>query len=248
LEETVMKSRKRDALHSGEEPCTAESVGIDPRLYQAAVRYLFDRPVPQGQEQEWFWNIDEPNFEATPLEWTRIQAVLFANAGRDLAPFGDEQVGMGLNYVMSNAVSDVPFAAIDTEVPLDEAMRMMCAMPALWRDCIGPRLASVRAPIGSDTGRLGFVCYMWFDVWPTFRNVWRLQPWKDAVWSVLRQMLAMPWREVQVAALHGIGHNVCDLDRRAEIDQAIAEFVRGIDERDEELRRYAEAARSGMVQ
>lgn len=243
-----MKTKKRDARRSGEEPCTTESVGLDPRLYQAAVRYLFDRPVPQGQEQEWFWNSDEPDFEATPLEWTRIQAVLFANAGRDLAPFNDEQVGMGLNYVMSNAVSDVPFAAVDATVPLDEAMRMMRAMPALWRDCFGPRLASVHEPIGSSTGRLGFVCYMWFDVWPTFRIVWQQQPWKDAMWAVLSEMLAMPWREVQVAALHGIGHGVSDLDRRVEVDQAIDEFVHGVDEKDEELRRYAEAARSGTVQ
>ena len=58
---------------------TPESVGLAPQLYARALRYLFDRPVPQGHEQEWFWDIDEPLFEATPLEWTRIQTLLFAN-------------------------------------------------------------------------------------------------------------------------------------------------------------------------
>ena len=84
-----------------------DAAGRRPRAekYAAAIVYLFDRPVPQGQEQEWFWNIDEPEFPATLLEWTRIQTVLFANAGRDLERFDDEQVGMGLNYVMSNAVA-----------------------------------------------------------------------------------------------------------------------------------------------
>lgn len=100
--------RRRLAQTPGWSP---QSVGLAPELYAAALRYLFDRPVPQAQEQEWFWNIDEPDFEATPLEWTRFQTVLFAQAGTDLAAYSDEQVGMGLNYVMSNALSDVPFAA-----------------------------------------------------------------------------------------------------------------------------------------
>jgi hypothetical protein len=65
--------RRRLAQTPGWSP---QGVGLAPELYVAALRYLFDRPVPQAQEQEWFWNIDEPEFEGTPLEWTRIQTVL----------------------------------------------------------------------------------------------------------------------------------------------------------------------------
>lgn len=225
-----------------------EALSLVPKKYAAAIGYLFDRPVPQGQEQEWFWNIDEPELDATPLEWTRIQTVLFANAARDLAAFDDEQVGMGLNYVMSNAVSDVPFAAIHESVPLEEAMRMMRAMPILWRECIGPRLAHVWQAIGAGAyGRLDFVCYMWFDVWPTFWNVREQAPWQDALWHVLEQMLGTPYREVQVAALHGIGHHIEDLNRRAAIERAIEAFFRTIDPKDHELKSYAESARRGCV-
>lgn len=225
-----------------------QGVGLPPEMYAAALRYLFDRSVPLAQEQEWYWNIDEPDFEATPLEWTRIQTVLFARAGNDLAAYSDEQVGMGLNYVMSNAVSDVPFAAIDASVPLDEAMRMMQAMPALWRQCIGPRLASLQVPIGASAGRLAFVCYMWFDVWPTFWNVRHEPRWRDAVWHVLREMLDVPCREVQVAALHGIGHCGGDLDRQDVIDRTVEAFIRTIGNDDRELKNYADAARRGCVQ
>ncbi|MGA0611272.1 hypothetical protein [Caldimonas sp. KR1-144] len=225
-----------------------QGVGLAPQRYEAALRYLFDRPVPQTHDQEWYWNIDEPDFEATPLEWTRIQTVLFARAGIDLAPFGDEQVGMGLNYVMSNAVSNVPFAAIDASVALDEAMRMMRAMPMLWRQCIGPRLASLRVPIGTTTGRLAYVCYMWFDVWPTFWNVRHEPRWRDAVWQVLREMLDVPCREVQVAALHGIGHCGRHLERQDIIDRIVEAFIRSIDKADQELKDYADAARRGCVQ
>lgn len=224
-----------------------QGVGLEPDLYAAALRYLFDRPVSEARGQEWYWSLDEPHFEATPLEWTRIQTVLFANAGTDLAPFSDDQVGMGLNYVMDNGLSNVPFAAVQAGVPLDEAMRMMRAMPALWRDCIGPRLVGVHEPIGSASSRLGFVCYMWFDVWPTFWKVWHEPRWQDAVWRVLRDMLGTPCREVQVAALHGIGHERKHIGQQDEIDRTLAAFIRSIDDTDTNLKTYAESARQGMV-
>jgi hypothetical protein len=246
-----MKPKKSTAAQRRRLACapdwTAQGVGLDPLRYAAALRYLFDRPLPQPPAQEWYWNVDEPDFDATPLEWTRIQTVLFAHAGTDLAAYSDEQVGMGLNYVMSNAVSDVPFAALHASVPLDEAMRMMQAMPALWRQCFGPRLASLHVPIGASAGRLAFVCYMWFDVWPTFWNVRHEPRWRDAVWQVLREMLDVQCREVQVAALHGIGHCARDLQRQDAIDRTVAAFIRSIDRRDRELEDYAEAARRGCV-
>ena len=239
---------RKSVMKAKTESSTPEALGLTREKYAAAINYLFDRPLPQGQDQEWFWNIDEPKFDATPLEWTRIQTVLFANAGYDLERFDNEQVGMGLNYVMSNSVSNVPFAAIDASVPLEAAMRMMRAMPSLWRDCIGLRLANVNAPIGSGNGRLGFVCYMWFDVWPTFWNVRDQRPWQDAVWRVLSEMLDMPYREVQIAALHGIGHDIDVAYEPEAIARAINSFVRRISAKDSELMNYAEAARRRCVQ
>lgn len=226
---------------------TPELVGLAPEQYAAALRYLFDRPVPARGQSEWYWNIDEPEFEAKPLEWTQIQTVLFANAGDDLAAYSNEQVGMGLNYLISNSSSDVPFAATDPSVPLADAMRMMGAFPALWRDCIGPRLVDVVAPIGSSAGRLGFACYMWFDVWPTFWNAKHTPEWRDALWQVFDEMLDVPCREVQIAALHGIGHEGRYLQRQPEVDARVTRFIDGIRD-DEELKSYAEAARCGQVQ
>ena len=242
----MKKAKRLTAAQQRRLAWTPQGVGLAPERYAAALRYLFDRP--EGQTEAWYWDAEEPAFDATPLEWTRIQTVLFANAGTDLAGYSDEQVGHGLNYVMSNGLSDVPFAATDASVPLDEAMRMMEAMPALWRDCIGPRLAHVNAPIGATTGQLAHVCYMWFDVWPTFWHVKHEPRWQAAVWHVLREMLDVPCRSVQVAALHGIGHELHRLDRRDEIDRTVATFIRSIDRNDQNLKNYAEAARQGLVQ
>ncbi len=228
--------------------CTPQSLGLNPELYSGAVRYLFDRPAPSNGNREWYWDTEEPEFEATPLEWTQIQTVLFANAQRDLQPFSNDQVGMGLYYLISNGISNVPFAAIDDQVPVENAIRMMQALPTLWRQCIGLRLESVHAPIGSSGGRLNFVCYMWFDIWPTFWNVRELRPWRDAIWNVFRKMLDVPCREVQISALHGIGHHIHDLDDRPAIEEAVAAFLRHLDPADAELRSYAAMALEGRVQ
>jgi len=228
--------------------CRPQALDLAPERYEAALRYLFDRPEPQGQQLEWYWNIDEPEFDATALEWTRIQTVLFAHAGTDLAGYSNEQVGMGLIYLMDNSVSSVSLAAIDATVPIEDAMRMMRAMPALWRQCIGPRLTTLHAPIDSAAGRLAYACYMWFDVWPTFWNVRHLAPWQQAVWQVLKEMLDVPCRAVQISALHGIGHLAGYLNCQQEIDQATQAFIRTIDARDDELKQYAYAARNGAVQ
>ncbi|MCK9688477.1 hypothetical protein [Scleromatobacter humisilvae] len=228
---------------------TAAEVGLDPQRYDAMLRSVFDHPVPREQHLEWCWDADHLPFEASSLEWTRFQAVLFGNAGSHLAAFDDEQVGMGLGYLMDNGRSDVPYAAIDPSVPIDEAMRMMRAMPGLWRDCFGPRLANVRARIGSGAGgRLGTTCYMWFDVWPTFYLARELPEWRDAMSALLLELLGMPWRAVQVSALHGIGHSLRHLDGQKAMAVAIDALLSGLDPSDDELRAYALAARLGLVQ
>ena len=229
-------------------PLTAQAIGLDPELYANALRYLFDRPVPKEGEQEWYWNSDEPEFEATPLEWTRIQTLMFANAGTDLTPYSNQQVGMGLNHVMSNNAGDIPHMANDPSVPLADAMRMMEAFPSLWRDCIGPRLDAAEAQGDEDSvKRLDFVCYMWFDVWPTFWSAKDIAEWRDALWHVFCEMLDMPCREVQQSALHGIGHDGRYLERQAAIDQRIERFIAEKNS-DTELVNYARAAACGMVQ
>lgn len=231
----------------GKTHAACESVGLDRAVYSAALRYLFNRPVPSRSEQEWYWDIDEPGFDATPLQWTHIQTVLFANAAQDLAPYSDDQVGMGLNHVMSNNAGDIPHMVTDPSVPLADAMRMVRALPTLWRDYLGPRLDSAPSAIGSRSDRLYFVSYMWFDVWPTFWNTQHIPEWRDAMWWVFCEMLAMPFREAQVSALHGIGHEGTRLNRPGELQAHMDAFIRNV-KNDDELKTYAQAAARGMVQ
>jgi hypothetical protein len=45
-----------------------EGIGLDRAEYEATIRFLFDKPVPDRRDRAWYWNMDEPAFEATPLE------------------------------------------------------------------------------------------------------------------------------------------------------------------------------------
>jgi hypothetical protein len=228
---------------------TAESLGIEPAKYQEAIRYLFDRPLPSETGTEWYWDINEPDFEASPVEWIKILTLLYSQSGDALAQFDNERVGMGLNYLMSSGISMVSFKVIDQTVQLSDAMLMMESFKTLWRSCIGPRLMHVHAPIGScSAGMLGYVCYIWFDESPIFWNIKEIPAWRDAHWSVLEDMLSNPCREVKISALHGIGHDKRYMLRDAEIDERIEQFIRQIDPEDEELKNYARAAKAGMVQ
>ena len=247
-----MKTKKLTARERrlNRQPTVAvcESVGLDRAVYNEALRFLFDRPVPAKSGQEWYWDMHGLEFEATPLQWTHIQTVMFANAGADLAPYSDDQVGMGLNHVMSNNAGDIPHMVNDPSVPLADAMRMVRALPTLWRDCLGPRLSIAgQSAIGSRSDRLYFVSYMWFDVWPTFWNAKHIPEWQDAMWQVFCEMLAMPWREAQVSALHGIGHEGKRLNRPKELQAHMDAFIRQV-KNDDELKNYAQAAARGMVQ
>jgi hypothetical protein len=132
-----------------------EDVGLAPERYESAVKYLFDRPVPDKSkgEQEWYWNDDELGFDATPIEWTLIQTLIFERCAIDLAPFSNEQVGMGLNLLSTNYIRDViPDKVLDPSVSLELGLQMMRAVQPLWTDCFGPRPARIDVMLHKKRG------------------------------------------------------------------------------------------------
>jgi hypothetical protein len=244
-----MASNKKSKKNQPRKLLLPAEIGLSDALYESCLSYLFDRSEKDATNGEaWYWSLDESNFDPTPVEWVKLQTLIFARAGEDLRLFTDEQVGMGLNYLMSNGISDASCAAADPSVSIEDAQTMMEHFPTLWKECIGPRLANVHNRIGYGNGELGHVCYMWFDVWPTFYQNKEKPEWCEAMWSLFCQLLAMPYREVQVAALHGIGHDGKYLNRQKDIDQLIYTFISTVPKWDDELIDYAEAARQGMVQ
>ncbi len=245
-----MASNRKSKKSEQETLLTPEQAGLSPEKYLAAIKYLFDRTDYEGTlASEWFWNIDEPEFDATPREWVLIQTVMFARAGEDLKPYSDEQVGAGLKYIMDGGISDVSLAAFDDNVSEFERLQMLKFFPSLWSHCIGPRLKDVFDPIGSvRRGRLGYVCYMWFDVWPGGYTARTDKAWTNALWSVFKELLTIDVREVQIAALHGIGHCAVGLGFDEEIEDVLRAYRLNVTNSDDELKSYAMAAARGAVQ
>jgi hypothetical protein len=72
--------------------------------------------------------------------------LIFERCASDLTQFSDEQVVMGLNLLSANYIRDViPEKVLDPNVSLELELelQMMRAMPRLWTDCLGPKLARV---------------------------------------------------------------------------------------------------------
>jgi hypothetical protein len=245
-----MASNRKSTKHEINSLLTPEQIGLSSEKYQAAIKYLFDRPDYEGSfAAEWFWNTDEPEFDATPREWVLIQTVMFARAGEDLQRYNDEQVGTGLKYIMDGGISNVSLAIFDDSVSEHERLLMLNFFPNLWRHCIGPRLKDVFDPIGAvKRGRLGYVCYMWFDVWPAGYTGRADQAWTKALWNVFKELLTIDVREVQIAALHGIGHCAIGMGFDAEIKETVRDYRLNLDNADDELKSYAKAAANGAVQ
>lgn len=132
-------------------------------------------------------DIEEPVFEATPLQWTNIQTELFTNAGTDLAPAASIRLASDWFHDEQQRQTSSTWSTT-CPVPLADAMRMVRALPSLWRECLGPRLDIGPSPIGSRSDRLYFVSYMWFDVWPTFWSAEGDLEWRDAMWQCSRSM------------------------------------------------------------
>lgn len=242
-------SKKSKKQNQSEAPLLPEQIGLDSAKYEATIKYLFDRPeVSPTIGEEWYWQHDNPEFEATPLEWVQIQTVMFARAGIDLQSYSDEQVGMGLNYLMDNGIGAASSAPTHKTVSFDATLKMIEHFPLLWSECIAKRTRDWRFPIGYNEGRLGYVCYMWFDVWSVPWCMRENARFNRALWSVLKQMLSMDSREVQIAALHGIGHCAVGLGFDDEVEKEVRAFWLGLRSEDEELRSYAKAAAKGMVQ
>jgi hypothetical protein len=234
-----LTSAQRRRLALAPADLSVQGVGLALERYGDAVRYLFDRPVPAARGREWYWELDEPELDASPLQWTRIQTVLFANAAVDLAPFSDDQVGMGLNYLMDNGLSDVPYAAVDASVPLDEAIPLAGLHRPAPRRGARPDRFGVQPP----RLRLPHVVRCVADVLARATAT----ALANGRLAGAARKLRVPCREVQAAALHGIGHELAHLDRRDEIEKTVAAFIRSIDSGDLELKNYADAAGQGRV-
>jgi hypothetical protein len=158
-------------------------------------RHLFDRPVCQHRDDRALLEgDDECNEEYAKGVLVRTVTQLFEDFGRLASPFRPEQVEQGVWFVLGE-----PFwlhdALANSNIALESRERCVRAMICPFRDYDLPR----EAPLSEDA------FFMWWDL--ALMRVGDQASEIDAVAiDVLDQILQLPAKRCQFAALHGLNH------------------------------------------
>ena len=200
---------------------------------------------------DWVVAVFDPAAEdpwPTPAEDLAFLTRLFSDAVPALEPFTDDEIGKGLWSIIDSGGAGTALAVNDASLPLDDRIAAVRTIPTLYRDVFVPRCTERLGHLSEETGHLGITCYMFWDVAviggpPDTREGNLLE---DAVLDVLHDLLRLPHGACQESALHGLGHRI---RRHPEQGPAMLDrWLRDGDVRDERLRAYAQAARTGCIQ
>jgi len=214
--------------------------------FEEWLAFVFDRPA---DKPEWYFDLDAPRIECSDSETVEYIARMCTNAREVLAPFSDDQVGLGLNYIFNNVCSDVVFSLKSDSVSFDRRMSALRAIGILYRDCFNPRcapaLGSRSDPLASRP--LNQICYMLWDISPI--AYWEDRPQERFAYEVIVDVMGEALQMSNIAcvesALHGLGHICClasDLvEGKIEVLLGQTSFT------DERLLEYANRARVGNV-
>jgi hypothetical protein len=224
-----------------------------PPRYQEFLTYLFDRPGHEEHGGEWYWDIDQPEFEASSTDIVRLCTHLFRNCGADLAHFSDAQIADGLTYVFSGDASNMIHALKDEEVHVDDRVTAIHAIETLYADCFSQRCSEDLGHVGEAKGKLNNLCYMLWDA--TSLGYYGPDPPADhpdlnSVIDVLEFVLSLKHDACTESALHGLSH-VLKRSVAPRIHAIVDGFLREMRRSGElraELITYARYARDGRVQ
>ncbi len=187
---------------------------------------------------------------------------LFSTAGATLRRFDDAQVNRGL-WELVGASGDL-HPMLESELPWPDRARAIESISGVFETLFAsrctPHLSHTFQTVADqpdDLGALNSVCYMWWDIFPTWgrpddpgcgeRDA--------ALLEVMARGLALDSLACRESALHGLGH--WHLHYPAETERIIDRFLAserepaagpGGPEIDPRLEAYARAARTGCIQ
>ena len=162
---------------------------------QGVAHLLFARPVCQHDDDRALLEGDDGcGQECDDAVFLRTVTALFEDFGRLASPFSREQVVQGLWFVLGQ-----PFSLSDTlvnrNIAIESRHRCVRAMFHPFRDYYLP----MDAPLSED------VFFMWWDL--ALARVGDHGSDIDAVAvDVIGQILQLPAKRCQFAALHGLNH------------------------------------------
>ncbi len=241
-------------------------------LYQREINHIFNRPTT---EPLWYWSEhwEEGVFEdEDPLSAFVLIETLLQNPKADLAPYSDDQVALGLEFVFNNSISNLACDFKIAPVPIARKTAALRALFVLFRDVLNQRCAATTSAGAQQTlSKLNGFCYMFWDICPlsTWFNfseeLYTKKPKEmlaavqkqyknldaensacyEAIAGVMRQCLSLDNPACVESALHGLGHLALFLPDIAV--PIIDGYLKKSGYHDQDLRHYARAARTGMI-
>ena len=214
-------------------------------------KFLFDHPVADREKKEdpWDWDSDLLiDFEADYVAELYIQ--LFRDSGGLLDHFTTEELDQGLWAAMGSNLECSAYNLIwdrgiprkkNGSIPLTKKEELIGAMSFLYEN-----LFSVEP--------LGISCNMWWDAFAfefhcdeddeddDLKNNQDRRRIQNAMFDVLKKILALDSEFCQGAALHGLGHL-----RHPETEAIISEYLNRNKSLDKETIAYAKACISGDI-
>jgi hypothetical protein len=165
-----------------------------------------------------------------------------------LEGFADRQLAQGLTYLLDTMASGDSGWLCSTEVPVDERLRCVEAIAPFFERVLKPRCTRHLSHMSEvDVGPLNGVCYMWWDVFPSFALASdpNLPILHDAALNTMERILHLDSLACQESALHGLGHWQPEYEAR--VAAIIDNFCEASPESDPRLLAYAKSARCGCV-
>jgi len=209
-------------------------------LYQKWLGFLFDRAVT---DPPWYFQDHAEDFEASAADKVRLLGKTFLKSGKDLLPYSDSQLALGLHYIFSPCLGCDVDALRDKAVAENLRLAAVQAMRSLYKDCLAPRCVPSLSHTGKTENPLNGLCYMLWDETP-------LQVAKgavmDAVLEVMEHALYLPNPACIESGLHGLGHSYQQHPQK--VEAIIARFLAKSRYLQPDLMLYAKTAQRGMVQ
>ncbi|HET9908843.1 MAG TPA: hypothetical protein VFQ23_19490 [Anaerolineales bacterium] len=177
--------------------------------FEEWLTFVFDHPVPTGQEKAWYWEFDADEWDETHADVIQFLTQAFENAEVVFQPYTDAQLNQGLWYIADNSCSNHMFALLDTNIPWNERQRCVDSIHQLYEQCFAkrcsPHLSHIDEP---GANPLNAVCYMWWDIIPIYgmpEDPDRQQL-DHAILQVMDSTLQLDSIACRESALHGLGH------------------------------------------
>lgn len=215
--------------------------------YDEFIKFVFDRPV--AQDKEWYWELDS-ELNLFGHEMLSFMTRVFQSCSSDLKPFSDDQVALGVNYLMNPAISDHVRLVTDKSIDMDVRTEFLLSIADLYRGCFDLRCERALCSNGEATSRINVTCFMFWDVQSLggLIGAKRKKELALAVRKVFETILGLSNIACLESGLHGLAHAYSSTGKDVGIPQLIDDFL---GKRPAclpvELVNYALLARCGMV-